>query len=104
MFTGILALLHEIYTQDNLKTGLKFEVELLFKTLHVSIDSVTPSALLSGVQRDVLNNPDFQVDKAAVGPPPVTKPETGPLLPPPEGVKPQVGWVGATREQVHQGC
>lgn len=62
---AILGLMAEIYALEKLKLNLKFEIELVFKGLNVAITDVRTSQLLKDVKRDVLNNPDFNVDKAA---------------------------------------
>lgn len=64
---AICALLAEIYNLDNLKTGLKFEVELLFKSLGMSIADVEPSSLLVGRQREMADNMDFQAPRPIPG-------------------------------------
>eukprot|EP00951_Prasinocladus_malaysianus_P006569 scaffold46727_cov38-Prasinocladus_malaysianus.AAC.1 len=63
---GIMALLAEIYSLDKLKLNLKFEIEMLFKDLELSINDVTPSGILKNKEREVgPDNPDFSADKAA---------------------------------------
>jgi len=64
---GILSLLSEIYALDKLKLNLKFEIEMLFKDLHLQIADVSPSDLLRGRYREVgPSNPDFSIDKSAL--------------------------------------
>lgn len=57
---AIMALLVEIYNLDNIKTGLKFEVELLFKSMNMQLQDVAPSGLLTGRPREAMDNIDFQ--------------------------------------------
>eukprot|EP00742_Colponemidia_sp_Colp-10_P004133 GILJ01004411.1.p1 GENE.GILJ01004411.1~~GILJ01004411.1.p1 ORF type:complete len:2283 (+),score=370.59 GILJ01004411.1:173-7021(+) len=47
----ILALVVEIYNLPDLKTTLKFEVEILFKNLVLDVSSIKPSSLLVGLSR-----------------------------------------------------
>jgi CCR4-NOT transcription complex subunit 1 len=60
---AILALLVEVYNLDNIKTGLKFEVELLFKSMNMQLQDVPPSSLLAGRRRESLDNIDFQAQR-----------------------------------------
>ncbi|KAL4458253.1 hypothetical protein ABPG75_013118 [Micractinium tetrahymenae] len=60
---AILALLVEVYNLDNIKTGLKFEVELLFKSMNMQLQDVAPSNLLAGRRRESLDNIDFQAQR-----------------------------------------
>lgn len=66
---AILALLAEIYQMEGLKTSLKFEVELLFKQLDMQLADVTPSTILAGRQREMVDNMDFQPAKVQPGAP-----------------------------------
>ncbi|CAK9174200.1 unnamed protein product, partial [Ilex paraguariensis] len=56
---GILGLLVEIYVIPNLKMCLKYEIELLFRTIGVDMKGVTPTCLLKDTVRVVEGNPDF---------------------------------------------
>ncbi|XP_057455962.1 uncharacterized protein LOC130747140 isoform X2 [Lotus japonicus] len=56
---GILGLLVEIYSMPNLKMNLKFDIEVLFKTLAVEMKDVTPTSLLKDRKREIEGNPDF---------------------------------------------
>ncbi|GAB2232300.1 hypothetical protein Drorol1_Dr00011332, partial [Drosera rotundifolia] len=56
---GILSLLAEIYVLPNLKMNLKFDIEVLFKNLGVTMKDVIPSALLKDRVRVAEGNPDF---------------------------------------------
>ncbi|MCL7036133.1 hypothetical protein MKW94_006330, partial [Papaver nudicaule] len=56
---AILGLLAEIYALPNLKMNLKFEIEVLFKTLGVDMKNVKPTSLLKDRSREVEGNPDF---------------------------------------------
>jgi CCR4-NOT transcription complex subunit 1 len=75
---SILSLLVEVYHLDHLKTGLKFEVELLLKCMDMQLADVAPSTLLAGRRRESLDNADFQATRpasqggAAPHPPPAT--------------------------------
>ena len=65
---GIVALLAEIYAQDKLKLNLKFEIEMLFKDLHLQIADIQPSTALKDADRERgSSNPDFTADKPAPG-------------------------------------
>jgi CCR4-NOT transcription complex subunit 1 len=64
---AICALLAEIYNLENLKTGLKFEVELLFKSLGMNVVDVEPSSLLVGRTREIADNMDFQAPRPIPG-------------------------------------
>ena len=76
---GILALVAEIYALDKLKLNLKFEIEMLFRSLGLAISDSSPSSLLRGVERAVADNADF----AAPAPPPQPLP-TPPAQPAPQ--------------------
>lgn len=52
-----------MYNLDNIKTGLKFEVELLFKSMNMQLQDVPPSALLAGRRRVSADNSDFQAQR-----------------------------------------
>ncbi|XP_022944795.1 CCR4-NOT transcription complex subunit 1-like isoform X1 [Cucurbita moschata] len=56
---GILGLLAEIYSMPNLKMNLKFDIEVLFKTLSVDVKEITPTSLLKDRKREIEGNPDF---------------------------------------------
>lgn len=61
---GILSLMKEIYDVTDLKLNLKFELQLLCKSLNLDVNDVTPSDLLSAQPApDKNNNPDFNTKK-----------------------------------------
>lgn len=61
---GILSLMKEIYDVTDLKLNLKFELQLLCKSLKLDVNDVTPSDLLSAQPPpDKNNNPDFNTKK-----------------------------------------
>lgn len=63
---GILSLMKEIYDVTDLKLNLKFELQLLCKSLNLDVNDVTPSDLLSAQPApDKNNNPDFNTKKPA---------------------------------------
>ncbi|KAG0608479.1 hypothetical protein M758_8G108900 [Ceratodon purpureus] len=83
---AILGLLCEIYAMPNLKMNLKFDIEVLFKTLNVDMKDVKPSQLLGGRERDFDSNPDFSnkdlSSQQSIAPPgSVRVPATAPLQP-----------------------
>lgn len=51
---GVLRLLVELYQFADLKLNLKFEIEVLCKSLHVDLSQLEPSALLPGRRPDPL--------------------------------------------------
>lgn len=51
---GVLRLLGELYQFADLKLNLKFEIEVLCKSLHVDLSQLEPSALLPGRRPDPL--------------------------------------------------
>ncbi|KAM0010325.1 putative MIF4G-like domain superfamily, CCR4-NOT transcription complex subunit 1, HEAT [Helianthus debilis subsp. tardiflorus] len=61
--TAILGLLVEVYSMPNLKANLTFEIEVLFKNLHVDIKEVKPTTLLEDKSRVTEGNPDFSQPK-----------------------------------------
>ncbi|KAJ0836868.1 putative MIF4G-like domain superfamily, CCR4-NOT transcription complex subunit 1 [Helianthus annuus] len=61
--TAILGLLVEVYLMPNLKANLTFEIEVLFKNLHVDIKEVKPTTLLEDKSRVTEGNPDFSQPK-----------------------------------------
>ena len=67
---GILSLVAEIYSQDKLKLNLKFEIEMLYRNLNLSINDAKASHSLAAHKRDTSNNFDFAPDKAAPATPP----------------------------------
>lgn len=63
---GILSLMKEIYSVLDLKLGMRFELQLLCKSLNVDINDVSPSQLLKDRQApDKNNNKDFNTKKPA---------------------------------------
>ncbi|MFS8026792.1 putative CCR4-Not complex component, Not1, MIF4G-like domain superfamily [Helianthus anomalus] len=60
---AILGLLVEVYSMPNLKANLTFEIEVLFKNLHVDIKEVKPTTLLEDKSRVTEGNPDFSQPK-----------------------------------------
>ncbi|CAI9101327.1 OLC1v1038621C1 [Oldenlandia corymbosa var. corymbosa] len=86
---GILGLLAEIYAMPNLKMNLKFDIEVLFKTLGVDLKDVPPTSLLKARVREVEGNPDFSIKDAAssqqiggeVKVPPINKVDLPPDVP-----------------------
>ena len=62
---GILSLVAEIYNQDKLKLNLKFEIEMLYRNLNLSINDAKASHTLAGHKRDPTNNADFAPDKVS---------------------------------------
>jgi len=71
---GILSLVAEIYNQDKLKLNLKFEIEMLYRNLNLSINDAKASHSLAAHKRDPANNFDFAPDKAAPATPPPAPP------------------------------
>lgn len=64
---AIMSLLAEIYGLDRLKLNLKFEIEMVFRTLGLQISDVKASDLLTNRMRLVgSDNPDFSPDKIAI--------------------------------------
>eukprot|EP00894_Picocystis_sp_ML_P005389 jgi/Pico_ML_1/55906/g1520.t2 len=71
--TAILQLFAEIYSADDLKLNLKFEIEMLFKSMkdmsntEVKISDMKPTInTLKNYQRAKVDNPDFAMDKSSV--------------------------------------
>lgn len=63
---GVLSLMKEIYCVPELKLNMKFELQLLCKSLDVDVNEVTPSDLLRDRPApDKNNNSDFNTKKAA---------------------------------------
>lgn len=56
---ALLLVLNEIYNKPNLKSNLKYEIEILFKKLEV--DRLTESKYLDKFQV-IVNSPDFSVN------------------------------------------
>ena len=63
-----LRLLVEIYRTPNLKLNLKFEVEVLCKSLEVPIEDVQPTTLLKGLLQPTIDNQDIHLPKGELGP------------------------------------
>lgn len=87
---GILSLLAEIYSLPDLKMNLKFDIEVLFKNLHLELKDVKPMQLLQGRRRDLEGNQDFSNKGlaaakalAAMAEPAPTPPKTPPKPPTP---------------------
>lgn len=87
---GILSLLAEIYSLPDLKMNLKFDIEVLFKNLHLELKDVKPTHLLQGRRRDLEGNQDFSNKGlaaakalAAMAEPVPTPPKTPPKPPTP---------------------
>eukprot|EP00884_Botryococcus_braunii_P017999 jgi/Botrbrau1/4883/Bobra.0032s0038.1 len=96
---GILALCVEIYALDKLKLNLKFEIEMLFRNMNVTMDSVKPSKTLHERKRDLqAGNADFSENSKStavsmsparpaagvsmpLGEPPAPQQQLAPLLP-----------------------
>ncbi|XP_021286308.1 CCR4-NOT transcription complex subunit 1-like [Herrania umbratica] len=71
---AILGLLAEIYALPSLKMNLKFDIEVLFKSLGVDMKKANPTSLLKNRLRKVEGNPDFSnKDVGAPQPPVVTE-------------------------------
>lgn len=65
----ILMLMKEIYSLDDLKLNLKFELQLLFKAMKITLDDMPASDLLKKVPApDKNNNPDFSTRKISSSP------------------------------------
>lgn len=71
--TAILQLFAEIYSADDLKLNLKFEIEMLFKSMkdmsntEVKISDMKPTInTLKNYQRAKVDNPDFAMDKSSI--------------------------------------
>lgn len=72
---SILGLMKEIYSVDDLKLNMKFELQLLCKTLKIDVNDITPSDLLKERPApDKTNNPDFNTKNHAGSPPPQMSP------------------------------
>ncbi|KAK9843414.1 hypothetical protein WJX81_000935 [Elliptochloris bilobata] len=67
---GILSLVAEIYNQEKLKLNLKFEIEMLYRNLNLSINDAKASHSLGAHKRDTTSNFDFAPDKVAPATPP----------------------------------
>jgi len=68
---GLLRTMAELYELQELKLNLKFEIEVLCKSLSVDLKAIEPSNILSFARKPRLeSNPDFnfKVDKARVAP------------------------------------
>lgn len=78
---GLLSVMKEIYCLADLKLNMKFELQLLCKSLNIDVHEVTSADLLGGRPApDKANNPDFNTKKPAnaspirSSPSPVTSP------------------------------
>lgn len=88
--TAILQLFAEIYSADDLKLNLKFEIEMLFKSMkdmsntEVKISDMKPTInTLKNYQRAKVDNPDFAMEKVPPAPAkaPVTTSDSAPQSP-----------------------
>ncbi|KMZ57698.1 hypothetical protein ZOSMA_82G00100 [Zostera marina] len=68
---AILGLLNEIYNLPYLKMNLKFDIEVLFKNLHVDFKDVQPTSLLKDRVREIDGNPDFSTKDISTSQAPV---------------------------------
>ncbi|XP_050387579.1 uncharacterized protein LOC126803899 isoform X2 [Argentina anserina] len=78
---GILGLLAEIYSMPNLKMNLKFDIEVLFKTLGVDLKEITPTSLLKDRNRELEGNPDFSNKDFGASQPQIAEVKSG-IIPP----------------------
>lgn len=71
----VLSLMKEIYCVDDLKLNMKFELQLLCKTLNIDVTDITPSNLLRDRPApDKTHNPDFNTKRHASSSPLRTSP------------------------------
>lgn len=76
---GILGIMKELYGVQRLKLNMKFEVQILCKSLGVDIESITPSNLLKNCEEpDRENSQDFNSSKRSLNSSP-TRPARSPL-------------------------
>lgn len=59
MIAAILALLAEIHGMERLKLNISFVIEMTFKTFGVTVTEVRPCNQLTGLERQMFQNPDF---------------------------------------------
>merc|ERR1719216_44207 len=76
---GIMNLLAELHQEHDLKLNLKFEIEVLCKTLSLELHTLQPGNLLKDYDKltQMLNVPAFGV--------PLPRPKQPPLMGPPPG-------------------
>eukprot|EP00178_Gracilaria_changii_P006365 TRINITY_DN2096_c0_g1_i1.p1 TRINITY_DN2096_c0_g1~~TRINITY_DN2096_c0_g1_i1.p1 ORF type:complete len:2377 (+),score=263.96 TRINITY_DN2096_c0_g1_i1:277-7407(+) len=67
---GVLSLMKEIYSLEDLKLNMKFELQILSKHIGIDVNSIVPSDTLRlRPAPDKTQNPDFATKKASASPP-----------------------------------
>ncbi|CAN8065506.1 unnamed protein product [Agarophyton chilense] len=67
---GVLSLMKEIYSLEDLKLNMKFELQILSKEIGIDVNGIVPSDILkSRPAPDKTQNPDFATKKANSSPP-----------------------------------
>ncbi|XP_043234309.1 CCR4-NOT transcription complex subunit 1-like isoform X1 [Amphibalanus amphitrite] len=100
---GIMNLLAELHQERDLKLNLKFEVEVLCKTLSLDVNELKPTDWLHDPQR--LQRLPIQLKRPVPAPtpvpalpPPTAPPPTAPSVPPPAAPPPQLSAAGGSGE------
>ena len=66
---GIMNVLAELHSEQELKLNLKFEIEVLCKTLNVDLNELNPGTYLKDTQRYNKLDPQLSIVKQALPPP-----------------------------------